>query len=344
MAAERRIRLAIDTGRPHGRALLDGVLRRAEAIGGCRFEHSDILDRARLTRDVRRGLFAGLLCDASEERQRAPLRRLPLPLVCLSGDADPAGLPVVAEDNRAVGRMAAQHLLDLGFRRLAFFHPGTPVSYRHREEGFATAARAAGAGLHVLHDARRLGALPRPIGVFAVTDEKALLVMTACRHLGLRLPDDVAVLGVGNDDLACRLAHPTLTSIDHGLVGIGAAGLDLLLQLIDGRRRIGHRRVPPVGVVPRASTDTVAATDPRVAAALRSSAPAPATTSTPTPSAPRWGWDAAPSTPPAGASWGSAWRARCAASASASPPACSRPPRSAPRRSPSAAASARRRS
>ena len=127
---------------------------------------------------------------------------------------------------------------------------------------------------------RWLAQLPKPLGLMACNDVRARHVLEACRTLGLRVPHDVAVLGVDNDEMICELTEPTLSSIDQAARRIGyeaAAMLDRLMQPASvaaagrGRRRPPRVSaappkiiVPPIGVVARASTDTLATSDPLV--------------------------------------------------------------------------------
>ena len=163
--------------------------------------------------------------------------------------------------------------------------PGTDYS-RLRREGLKAAAEAAGMRVHVYEPeplepgqytwereeawmARWLQGLPHPVGLLVANDARALLVLEACRTAGLRVPDDVAVLGVDNDDLVCRLTSPTLSSIDHGARRIGQQAAALLDRLMDGEPApVEPVRVQPEGVVERQSTDTLAVADPALARAV----------------------------------------------------------------------------
>lgn len=116
---------------------------------------------------------------------------------------------------------------------------------------------------------RWLRGLPRPLGVLAGNDSCARRVLEACRQLRLRVPDDVAVLGVDNDELTCELAMPPLSSIAQGTEQIGYRAAELLDELMSGRRtQPAHLVVPPLGLVKRQSTDLQSIDEALVSRAL----------------------------------------------------------------------------
>ena len=184
--------------------------------------------------------------------------------------------------------MAAEHLLNCGFSQLACY--GDHRSRRHRwcEErigGFRELARRSGVPCGVLR-ARRptarnwtmlqrelsawLVSLPKPVGVLATTDLRARHVLQVCRSLGVRVPDDVAVIGVDNDEMLCELTSPPLTSIKQGHLQMGYEAAALLDRLMAGKKPSKRRwNIPPEQLVARQSTDVVACADPDLAEAVR---------------------------------------------------------------------------
>jgi LacI family transcriptional regulator len=126
-----------------------------------------------------------------------------------------------------------------------------------------------------------LQALPKPVGILSCADFHGRNLLEACRTVGLRVPHDIAVIGVDNDELDCEIAIPSLTSIAQSPRRIGHEAARLLDRAIRPDRFGSRSRavvvpartvIPPLGVVPRRSTDTFAAVDPaisRVIVALR---------------------------------------------------------------------------
>ena len=105
------------------------------------------------------------------------------------------------------------------------------------------------------HCAARLRSLPTPLGLMAANDKRARQVLEACRICKLRVPVDVAVIGVDNDEMICELSDPTLSSVMQGCDKIGYEAAALLDSMMFGRGR--QRRelvVQPEGVVARRST------------------------------------------------------------------------------------------
>jgi len=179
--------------------------------------------------------------------------------------------------------------VDRGFRHFAFF--GFPVfewSVR-RCEAFAQCVRAAGHTYHenevtpraswghqqvswqeeIIGVAEWVKRLPKPLGMFAGNDTRGKQLLDACRLARVAVPEEVAVIGVDNEELACKLALPPLSSVipDAFRVGYeGAAMLDLLMQGHPVPERL--RYIPPLGVATRQSTDVTAISDSRVASAM----------------------------------------------------------------------------
>jgi len=103
----------------------------------------------------------------------------------------------------------------------------------------------------------------------AANDHRARQVLEACRVSGLRVPEDVAVIGVDNDELLCQLSTPLLTSIEQGAKRIGYEAAALLDRMMDGKKPRQTRFViDPVAVVPRRSTEFLAIQEPNVAKAM----------------------------------------------------------------------------
>jgi len=114
-----------------------------------------------------------------------------------------------------------------------------------------------------------LASLSRPVGLMACNDVRARHVLEACRLLGLRVPDDVAVVGVDNNEMMCELSAPPLTSVEQGLRRMGYEAAALLDRLMAGEKPRRRRYVyDPIDVVTRRSTDVLAVDDPEVAAAV----------------------------------------------------------------------------
>lgn len=212
-------------------------------------------------------------------------------------------LPRACVDDAAVGRAAAEHLTDRGLRQFGFIgFPGEAYSDQ-RQAGFAGTLRAGGFDCHVLdyrkyHSVARKGGtvnaeeepwselptwasgnetlrrwameLPKPCGVFAVNDERGLRLLDSALQGGVHVPDQLAVIGVENDELLCAYAHPPLTSIAVPAERIGYEAAALLDRLMTGEAPpVAPVLVPPIGIVTRASSDVLAIDDANLVAAVR---------------------------------------------------------------------------
>lgn len=215
------------------------------------------------------------------------LKKHGLRVVNTSGTLAKTGLPTVRSDDLAVGRLAAEHLLSLGFRHFAFLGPRFCDAAQLRRQGFVRRLADDGArctslmlpkGCHPLNDpastheklARWVCELPRPIGVLAATDACAKSLTEICHAVGVRVPEDLALVGVGNQDLYCQFSIPPLSSVDVQSGQLGYQAAALMCRLLKGDKPPhGPILVAPRGVVQRQSTDVLAIEDPLVARALR---------------------------------------------------------------------------
>ncbi len=204
----------------------------------------------------------------------------PAPVVCVSDRPERFSGPTVVPDNIAVGAMAADYLIELGFRQLAMVGPlGVGVGL-HRFHGFRERVRAIDGQVITLADAWQadrgvyraprdwLAALPVPCGVFCWNDETARNVILDAGAAGRSVPEDLAVVGVHNDDLLCESVQPNITSIALPLETVGYEAAALLDRLVQGQAAPDEPiRFAPIEVVERGSTRSTA-DDPDVAQAL----------------------------------------------------------------------------
>jgi len=216
------------------------------------------------------------------------IRERTLHVVSCSGNDDPKLFPLVCADSAAIGRFAAEHLMECRLRHFAFYGAGRGNISAQRLGGFDAALSARGFSCSqvpldtldqnqfvehshwpVLID--WLHSLPKPVGIFAIDDSLAHDLAAACLAADIAVPDRVAIIGANNDDLVCETSFPPLSSVevDFSRVGyLAARQLDGLLHgdaLPDAERVI---QVPPLGVVQRLSTNVQAVDDPQLAAAV----------------------------------------------------------------------------
>lgn len=212
---------------------------------------------------------------------------LDVPVVNLSGVFANPGFPRVAADYEAIGRLAAKHLLDCGLRRFGYYGLENRWFSELRRKGFTEAILAAGGECVVLEVPPSAGvtlpwnhwrepleawlkSLRPPVGVLAVHDFRARVVIDACRELGLRVPNDVAVMGVDNDHVPCELSPVPITSVERDNWRAGYEAAALLDRLMSGESPSeANIFIPPIGVVARRSTDVLILDDPYVTAIVQ---------------------------------------------------------------------------
>ena len=281
MARKRRARphvaLIIESSIEFGRGVLRGIARwlrehgpwsiflEQRELGAAlpdwihEWDGDGIITRSDDPRIVRSGIPTVGLYDRTEDRLR---------------------LPMILNDNLAVGRMAARHLADRGFRHLAYYGVAGERWSELRLEGVRAAAAEAEATVAVHPSGGRWEAsqerlkrwilgLPRPLGLVAANDIHGLRALDACRRAGLAVPEEIAVVGADDDAELCELSDPPLSSVTFNpeRVGYEAAGLlDRLMARGGGAGR--PLQVPPLGVSTRQSTDVLAIDDPDVARAI----------------------------------------------------------------------------
>ncbi|GAA1725230.1 LacI family DNA-binding transcriptional regulator [Microbacterium paludicola] len=176
------------------------------------------------------------------------LEEISVPVVAVDPHTGPTGPAVVDTDNYGGGRMATEHLISLGHRRIGHLRGRADLlSAQQREQGYRDALAAAGiaideslvldAGYRAPNATAAAEALldrpDRPTAVFAANDATALEVIRVASTRGLHVPDDLSV--VGFDDLAPAAAsRPGLTTIRQPLLEMGTAAVHLLLAMFDG--------------------------------------------------------------------------------------------------------------
>jgi LacI family transcriptional regulator len=277
----------VDKSRAYGRGVLRGIAEYVEAHGRWSLT---LHPRAsgRYSADwLRDWQGDGVLAFIEDAAVAAALRRARIPAIELFGHRLDLGLPHVGNDEEAIGRLAAEHLLARQFRHFAFAGLAGALWSARRQRGFTGRLHAAGlrpvdfagadddaASLAAWEANQRrlrawLRALPRPTGLLAASDRLALRLLDACRAEGLAVPEQLAVIGVDDDEETCRLADPPLTSVRDDAPEVGRQAAALLDAWMSGRRVPADTRVfvPPAGVATRRSTEVTAVEDALVARA-----------------------------------------------------------------------------
>ena len=206
------------------------------------------------------------------------VRRRDIPVVDLIEDCPEINIPRVTGDNSAIGRLAAEHFNSRDFRHAVFFSIRHHHTHDLRISGFNESWRGEPIDLWIWPDAagkyaddwqklsgwlgEKLRVVPKPLAVFCWNDYDSTHVLSACRQLGLKVPDEIAILGVDNNPIICEHQSVKLSSIAHDLERVGYMAAATLERLMSGGKLKNDQvRVRPSGVVTRESTDTFAVYD-----------------------------------------------------------------------------------
>lgn len=252
----------------------------------------------------------GAVLFRATSEELAAYRKRGMAAVLTSTEGPDGGYPRVVPDNHEIGRLAAKHLVECNLTHFAFlargetiyreaqFAPGTRVYARLRLAGFREALGEyayepvvhylQGRPLWKAHSWREIQAevmafldtLPEPCGIFAVDDALGAVVLRAADMLGKRVPEQLAVIGYGDDPNYCYATYPAMSSIAHPAQEVGSLAAELLQQQMDGAPvEAGSRMVPVSKVVQRESSNIIAIEDPVIrdlVAWIRCTAPAEA--------------------------------------------------------------------
>ncbi len=220
----------------------------------------------------------GIIADFDDPLIGEALAGSKVPVVAVGGSyadarAYPTGIPYVATDNHALMKLAYEHLIEAGLTRFACFSLPEAQANRwaqEREKAFRRLMQRDGLQVEVY---RGLGtsaplwdsaveqqiawlqALPKPIGIIAVTDARARQLLQACLTAGIAVPEEVALIGIDNDPLTRTLTRVPLSSVIQGTETMGRTAAALLHQMLHGKPcKAEQILVPPEAINVQASS------------------------------------------------------------------------------------------
>jgi len=288
-----KVALLVETSLGYGRGFLRGVVRYARLHGPWAF-YITPGDLRQVLPKMEEWGGTGIIARIETPQVAKAVLSSGLPVIAMDlsrqqllPDNPLSRLPEVCPDSHGAGRLAADHLMERGFRHFAFVGVWGDLPWSTRRgEGFSERLREAGFPCHVFPLSRTaqnrrwgreqailggwLRELAKPLGVLSCDDDRGRQVLEACRGAGLQVPENVAVVGVDNDELLCELSDPPLSSVALNTEKAGYEAATLLDGLMSGRIREPRRiLVEPIRVVTRRSSDVAAQEDQQVARALR---------------------------------------------------------------------------
>ena len=289
-----RVALLVETSRNYGRGVLRGISHYAHIHGPWSFFIEERVADSGFPAWLKNWKGHGIIARIQHQPFAEALLRLGIPVVDVLGNTPFAGIPAFDTDPVAAAKMAADFFQAAGFHHFGFCGYENVAFSDQRQAAFSALLAQKGEKLHVFSMASPytsrshyqvaergglstewavadwLKRLPRPLAIFACNDVCGQQVLNACREHGIRVPEEVAVMGVDNDEVLATLCDPPMTSIEPDTELLGFEAAKLLDQIMrQGRHGNERRLIPPVRIVERASTDIVAIEDAITVQAVR---------------------------------------------------------------------------
>ncbi|MEI7729800.1 MAG: DNA-binding transcriptional regulator [Verrucomicrobiota bacterium] len=285
MRTRPKVALLIETSNAYARGLLDGI------VAYLRENHPWSIYLAEHGRGDHPPAWLlnwrgdGIIARIENRHIAHAVAALRLPVVDVSAARLLPALPWVETDDAEYARLAAEHLLERGFKSFGYCGDDRFNWSKWRAEHFARLIREQGHTCAVYAPAKRsrgnaesqvediaawVSGLPKPVGVMACYDLRGQQVLDACRRRNIAVPDEVAVIGVDNDELLCSLSDPPLSSVIPNTRRTGYEAAALLDRMMAGKKvqSLTHL-IPPLGVATRQSTDVLAVEDRNIVQAVR---------------------------------------------------------------------------
>lgn len=231
--------------------------------------------------------FDGVIARIETEHMAQIIAKMKVPTVDVSAARLVEGIPWVETDDEAITKLALEHLRDCGLQNFAFF--GDPFynwsTWRQhafeRMLGRPDIARSRvfnlpprkepGVKWWTQREAIRtwLESLPKPIGIFACYDGCGQQLLEICRYYEFMVPNDIAIIGVDNDELLCEITTPSMSSVMPNALRTGVYAAEILDRMMHGQKLSGRKHsIEPLGVRKRVSTDVLTVEDRHVAEAV----------------------------------------------------------------------------
>jgi LacI family transcriptional regulator, galactose operon repressor len=288
-----RVALLVESSRAYGRGILSGVAKfvRQHDPWSIFFQDLNLCDNTPVWLENWKG--EGAIVRLENADIVSVIQRLKVSAVFLRRVSRDAASPCILTDNAAASRLCFEHLQERGFRHFAFCGFNGADYSDERKAGFIEAVNQAGLRCHVYTDGQSslknntakyeglglkdggrvaswIGKLPQPVGVMACNDMRGQQVLDACRATGVAVPEEIAVIGVDNDEVVCNLSEPPLSSVVPDAERIGYEAAVLLAEMMEGGKTPPPEiLIEPSGVVTRRSTEVLAMEDRQIAAAAR---------------------------------------------------------------------------
>lgn len=282
-----RVALLIETSNAYARGLLSGIYSYVREQGSWATYFPE-LSRGDLPPDVlKRWRGDGIIARIENSHIADMVARLKVPIVDVSATRALGDVPWVETHDESIAQLAVQHLQERGFKHFAFCGDARFAWSRYRSDGMKRILSRQGYTCHtfgeppvkqvgrkVLDEEQQLLAwvqsLPKPVGVLCCYDIRGRQLIEICQQHQIAVPEQVAVLGVDNDELVCNLAETPLSSVIPNAHGAGYLAASLLAQMLSGGQvDVKAHLLEPLGIETRQSTDSLAIDDQDLIRAAR---------------------------------------------------------------------------
>lgn len=271
----------------YGRHILLGVSRFAQGRPGWVL-HLVQSDSLVLEEDLRQWKPDGLISGMVDTEEGLREQHYRCPWISILAQPEDPDIPFVTLDEDEIGRVAADYYVQRKFRNFAFLGNSEHEFSHQRADAFSYALQERGhpCSIHLYptkfqsvnkrkrqeEDRKKkawLMSLPKPVALFCCDDWEAFQLIQFCRQNEVRVPEEVAVLGVGNDELLCNISNPPLSSIRTPFDRVGYEAAVLMDRILEGKEIASAKNFLPVnGLISRQSTDVMQVVDPVVSTAL----------------------------------------------------------------------------
>ncbi|MDR0336156.1 MAG: DNA-binding transcriptional regulator [Planctomycetaceae bacterium] len=287
---KKNVLILIETSRSFGRDLIQGITKYVSETRQWNHFLCDQFMAIRNTKSLKQWEGHGLIARVHDQNLKKFYDEFTGKKINLSADGKTSPR-YVCLDNEECGRMAANHFLQRGYRHFAFFSMGHTPWSQYRYECFRSALSAHGIDCQLCPQARQkntymlptlwwkgleysvtawIESLPKPVAIFCAYDNHAFYLVNLCNISGISVPENVAILGVDNDESLCLATAPPISSINPNAKQIGYEAAKLL-DLMMNRQSLPPLPVvvPPAHIVTRQSTDIIAVDNPLLVKALQ---------------------------------------------------------------------------
>ena len=282
-----RVALLIDQSRAYERKLMAGIARYIQLHGPWRLYHVSPLyvsgQKQFSVKDLTKWAPDGIIVRETFFSKR--LLELDVPVFYSAYDKVIADLPGIYANSTRIAQMGADYFINKGYRNFAFCSLEGYYWSEDRKKVYIQYLQEKGFGCffydHPRHSSKNgwqeeplriaswLRSLPKPLALMTATDELSLQVVEAAKIADLMIPEEIALLGVDNDEALCNTTFPTLSSIDQNPEWAGFEVARILDKMMNGKlKKKTDVIADPLRVVTRHSTDILAISDTRVASAL----------------------------------------------------------------------------